>query len=872
MPYKFIEGVFVKQNYNHNAFPVYKRENDNLLFYLKVDTTGKVLIFGLNLNNYFGVGARLVSYVEPSTWLATGTLNRNEVFDGLVSYWMYWNARDLTNYRVDTPPIIKAICVDEDFRECNSDRVYLNSDFTDGKGNDINKADTDYFKREPNTFRNLRPVYKHSSQAWYLQYTSDDYWLVTSTRYPSNYNDRGALMRVNDLALRPEYIDNTWQVHHKGWRLMQSLKVKCRGLRSQADICSINPCTNGATCVYTSGNETLCVCAPGYYGLRCSNSKKCPTPQGFPDTETGFGYPGNIPGYLAMTFCRGSYPSMRYAICSRDGYSDNPHWVRQGTACRGALTTAIPATFPPRTAYPIPFQPTPKPINFDDIRGLTPAVLTCAVLLQILLPFVLWCCACCKKSCKEVDEDEEDQRRLEEFGGELESRLANVQNAQSQEELDQGVQNYRHAVEEYQRETEETQLERKKGFYRNASILRLISMDLYISFYLWLIYYVGCKASESTKYGSIFGDLQIMAIVMLILCPLVVLIESVFSHELAYIKNIMHDETAWSYIQRMHAVAPIISMTVECYHWETRTRVVYYTDANGNSQSRTETYQERVVTFVDSDVFSFGCWVDVSKREMPSISYVALTRLKIDAHINFGDQETEEDYGRQREDMLDRNRHRDVHMDFSTSREIPGLEQRISAYVDLSVKPWWIGQGYFWIATLLMLTWPYRWLFRAKTAKSYYDLNKKIYKSTTPPREVDIMDPITILQQPSVPVMVESNVNPSFCMSEIPSTAPPQQLYPTSTVPPAGLNPAYLPTNQEPVYPPPNQVPAYYPPNQVPAYYPPNQVPAYYPPNQVPAYLPTNQGSAVPNAPPPSYDDAVGQCPPYQYSTSAPLT
>lgn len=107
---------------------------------------------------------------------------------------------------------------------------------------------------------------------------------------------------------------------------------------------------------------------------------------------------------------------------------------------------------------------------------------------------------------------------------------------------------------------------------------------------------------------------------MLCVSSVYIFLESFFSREHDYLQNIMQDETAWGYIQRMHQVAPQITMVVECYHYETRTRVVYYTDANGNTQSRTETYIERVVTFVDRDEFSFGCWVDVSKKEMPELS------------------------------------------------------------------------------------------------------------------------------------------------------------------------------------------------------------------------------------------------------------
>ena len=69
--------------------------------------------------------------------------------------------------------------------------------------------------------------------------------------------------------------------------------------------------------------------------------------------------------------------------------------------------------------------------------------------------------------------------------------------------------------------------------------------------------------------------------------------------------------------------------------------------------------------------------------------------------------------------MISRNRFRDLFTDFSARREIPGLTKRFSAYVDLRVKPWWIRPLFFWLATLLQMTWPYRWLFRAKTGKSH---------------------------------------------------------------------------------------------------------------------------------------------------------
>ena len=765
MPYKVIEGVYTKENYSQNNFPVYRRENGDLLFYYSNTSmeVQKRLIFGLNLSDYFGVAADVYSAVDPVSWLTSGSLDRSDVFGGLISFWQFWNMRDKRNGYVtvsSSSPMIKAVCVDEDFRECNSDRLYLNDNFTDGKGNVVNDLTRDYFFRKQGVFRNLRPLYQHSRQTWYLQYTADGFWVVTERYSPSNSNDK-VLMKTKDFALRPEYISKTWSVRYvkTGWRYMPKLRVLCRGVNSMSNTCLSKPCNSKATCIYTSGNETLCLCPSGYTGVTCSTNKQCPTPYPLSGTEMNFAYPGKRPGDLGFSFCSGSYPSVRFAVCVESKYRVNPYWSRQGSACRKGNTgsTSSPRTpwytqtterfwtpWNPRTPWKSP-TPRARRVNLDDNPVITPVVLTSAVILELLLPFIIYCCAVCKKKYKEDREEQEDQRRLQEVGGELERRLEQVARAGSQEELDRDVQDYQRTVQEYQRENQDKELNRKRGFHKNAGLWRIISMHLFFSFYLWIVYLVGCGIFQCTQNGRIFVYVKTFAIAMLCISSVYVFIESIFSHELDYLKNIMQDETAWGYIQKMHQVAPRIGMVVECYHFETRTRVVYYTDANGNRQSRTETYTERVVTFVDHDEFSFGSWVDISKREMPALSTVSLTRVRIDPYVLFGDQETADDYERQAAAMMERNRHRDAFTDFSASREIPGLKKRISAHVDLRVKPWWIRPLFFWLATLLQMTWPYRWLFRAKTSKSYYALKKMIYKSTTPPREVNLMDQIAML-------------------------------------------------------------------------------------------------------------------------------
>ena len=750
MPYKMIEGVYIRQKINHNGLPVYQRENDDLLFYYYISKNGgKYLVFGFNLQveHFFGVAAAVYSAADPVSWLTSGSLDRSDVFEGLINKWLFFNVRDEKYYYVavdSLSPMIKAVCVDEDFRQCNSDRLYFNVKFNDGKENVLNHPSRDYFSRKQGVFRNLRPVYEHSSQKWYLQYI-DGYWIVTGAYLPGSSNDR-TIIKIKDFALRPEYISKTWSVHYSGWRDMPKLRILCRGVNSKSHTCPLKPCVSNSTCVYTSDNETLCLCPSGYWGVTCSSYKQCPTPHPLERTELSLHYLGKGPGDLGLSFCSDSYPSVRFSLCVDAKYSfSKPYWRRQGTACLSSIFVSGVAAVTTKRPSEIT-TPRDLRINFDDNPLIIPVVLTCVTLTELLLPFIVYYCAKCKKKYKEWREKREDRARLQEVSRELERGLQQVARAGNQEERNRGVQDYQRTVKEYQSESEEKELRRKRGLYRNVNLLRLISMHSFFSFYLWLMYLGGCEISQCTQYGRIFFSLKIFGMVVLCIASIIIFVESIFSHELSYLRNIMQDETAWGYIQKMHEVAPVISMVVECYHYETFSVIRSHMDANGNLQYYTDTFTRRVLTFLDQEEFSYGSWVDVSKREMPAPKEVSLTRVRIDPCIMFGDQETADDYKMQVAAMIERNRFRDDYADFSARREIPGLERRIAAYVDLSVKPWWIHPLYFWLATLVQMTWPYRWLFRAKTSKNYYSLKKKMYKSTTPPREADLMDPIPMLE------------------------------------------------------------------------------------------------------------------------------
>jgi len=364
---------------------------------------------------------------------------------------------------------------------------------------------------------------------------------------------------------------------------------------------------------------------------------------------------------------------------------------------------------------------------------LTPVVIVCVILIQIFAPFIIYCIltSCCgyskkttKSSTKAAKKEEKAiAEKYKKQMEELESRTLNPVNSVTISELRQIQQQLEEEVDQLRARCRQMDREKRK----TAKLSRIVSFYYYISFWLWMVYLIIGFAIKLGFYGLLFGILLIIAIIFVIALPIVFLIESWNSSERQYIKNLSSLTSAADRIESIRNTQPTVCMNAECYHFETRTRTVYYTDANGNTQSRIETYQEKVVTAFIVEPFLFTHWFDSSQSTLTDVRKVGITKIKMDLTVHFGDHTTEEHFTDKFHRFQDENRYRDVFVNFFVSKMVDGFEKRLSAYTDPSNKPGWIGSVWFWLATFFCLGWPYRIMFNRTTGKTEYSVVKVIF-------------------------------------------------------------------------------------------------------------------------------------------------
>jgi len=499
-----------------------------------------------------------------------------------------------------------------------------------------------------------------------------------------------------------------------------------------ATSCSDIQCQNGGTCITAGSENVQCSCPRGYRGPYCE--QRVPSCQYFGNWTANFGgfyyTEDNYEGSLTAWFCaQGSRPEFGYSVCENRFY--RPSWSNRAVCQSQYTTTQRSWTRSTRYRY---HSQNDKTDLFEGVNSwLTPVVIVFVILIQIFAPFVIYCVLIqCygyhKKTSNpftKADEKEEKEiatkykTQLEE----LESRTCNPENAVTIREL-KGIK------EQLEKEVDQLRAKRRqrdREKQKTVKLSRIVSFYYYVSFWLWIIYLIIAGSAKLGQYAFLFGMLVVIAIICVIVLPIVFLIESGYSAEWQYIKNLSLLTSATERIESIRKTQPTVLMNAECYHYELRTRTVYYTDGNGNTRSRLETYQERVVSAIIVEPFLFTHWFDASQSTLTDIRKVGITKIKMDLTVQFGDQATGQHFAEKFQQFQNENRYRDVFVNFSVAKMVGGFEKRLAAYTDAGNKPGWIGSVWFWLATCFCLGWPYRIVFNRSTGKTEYSVVKVIF-------------------------------------------------------------------------------------------------------------------------------------------------
>lgn len=220
-------------------------------------------------------------------------------------------------------------------------------------------------------------------------------------------------------------------------------------------------------------------------------------------------------------------------------------------------------------------------------------------------------------------------------------------------------------------------------------------------------------------------------------------IESCLSSSCKYLSNVKTGEGAHKLVKKVKKSPPQLSWHIQCYHMETRTRVVTYTDNQGRSGTRIETYTVRVDTHSASKSYRYDSWDDVS-GDLPPLEEYKLTKLTIGKKWIFADDMTEEDYYSKQERFI-RINDRDVSYDFQVKYGLKHYLPKVLAEIVPGQTPCWLNRCCFTLWNLFCCSWAYRACFTAVSGARTFNIIKRIQK-TVPIMTTFFMPTITVIQ------------------------------------------------------------------------------------------------------------------------------
>ncbi|XP_031441129.1 transmembrane protein 151B [Clupea harengus] len=179
-------------------------------------------------------------------------------------------------------------------------------------------------------------------------------------------------------------------------------------------------------------------------------------------------------------------------------------------------------------------------------------------------------------------------------------------------------------------------------------------------------------------------------------------------------------------VQRLQQATPCIWWKAISYHYVRRTRqVTRY--RNGDAYTSTQVYHERVNTHAAASEFDYGRYgvTDVS-RDLRGLMEHPAVRLRFTKCFSFGSARAEAAYLTQRARFFGDNEGLDDYMEAREGMHLKNVDFRehMLAFLDPARQPWFARHGVFWLASVVLLSWPLRVVAEYRTAYVHYHVEK----------------------------------------------------------------------------------------------------------------------------------------------------
>ena len=194
-----------------------------------------------------------------------------------------------------------------------------------------------------------------------------------------------------------------------------------------------------------------------------------------------------------------------------------------------------------------------------------------------------------------------------------------------------------------------------------------------------------------------------------------------------YSQEIVSNNVVYEKVRILREALPVIWWKAINYHYVRRTRhVTRY--ANGEARTRAQVYFERINTNIAISEFDYsGYSVKDVSYELVGLDRYPTTKIRFTKSFSFATFEAENEFEEQRERFFQQNETRDDYMDGEEGMDLLNVDfkEHMFTSVDTDNLPWYESTYIYWIASLILLSWPLRILIEYKTEYIHVHIHKR---------------------------------------------------------------------------------------------------------------------------------------------------